>query len=162
MDTYKEVKIMKWRSKDIDVYNQASEYVDTAVVPLIPISWGQNKKNIVLKGEFPQLVSDELERQLKGRVVLFPPITYLESEKDEEILNRMEVLFEELKESDMPYPVFITSDVRWSGSPGLQEHIVTIPPVPLEHMEEEYQREVISEQVKHLLQIVTKKWQNSF
>jgi hypothetical protein len=153
---------MKWRSTDIDLYNQAAEYVDTAIVPLIPISWGAQKKNIILKGEFPQLISEELERQLKGRVVLLPPFTYLESERDADVLNRIAAWSDELQEGDMPYPVFITSDARWSGAEGFQDRLVNIPPVPLEHMDEEYQKEIVSEQVKHILQIVTKKWQNSF
>ncbi|MGM7701669.1 YpiF family protein [Pseudalkalibacillus sp. Hm43] len=154
---------MKWRTKDIDLYHQAAEYVDTAIIPLIPVSWGSQKKQVVLKGEFPQLISDELERQLKGRVVLFPPVTYLESEKEEDVLNRISSLSDELRQGDMPFTVFITSDAKWSGADSdRQEQIINIPPVPLEHMDEDYQREIVSEQVKHILQIVTKKWQNTF
>ncbi|MCF6408223.1 YpiF family protein [Pseudalkalibacillus salsuginis] len=153
---------MKWCSKDLDMYLQASEYVDTAIVPLIPITWGSQKKNVILKGEFPLILSEEIERQLKGRVFLFPAITYLVSERDEEILKRISALTSELENEGMPYPVFITSDARWTGAEVLGDRLVNIPPVPLEHMDEEYQREIVSEQVKHILQIVTKKWQNTF
>ncbi|WP_408006520.1 YpiF family protein [Pseudalkalibacillus sp. A8] len=153
---------MKWCSKDLDMYLKASEYVDTAIVPLIPITWGTHKKNVILKGEFPLILSEEIERQLKGRVFLFPAITYLVSEPDEDVLKRLSALTSELENEGMPYPVFITSDARWTGSEELGDRLVNIPPVPLEHMDEEYQREIVSEQVKHILQIVTKKWQNTF
>ncbi|WP_349407561.1 YpiF family protein [Pseudalkalibacillus sp. SCS-8] len=153
---------MKWRSTDVDVYMQASEYVDTAIIPLIPISWGAQKKNVVLKGEFPLLITEELERQLKGRVVLFPALTYLESESEEDVLKRITAFSDEVEKEGLPYTVFVTSDTRWSGLEDIQDRLIVIPPVPLEHMEETYQREIVSEQVKHILQIVTKKWQNSF
>ncbi len=152
---------MKWCSKDLDMYLQASEYVDTAIVPLIPITWGAQKKNVILKGEFPLILSEEIERQLKGRVFLFPAMTYLASELDEDVLKRISALTSELEHEGMPFTVFITSDARWTGSEELGDRLVNIPPVPLEHMDEEYQREIVSEQVKHILQIVTKKWQNT-
>ncbi|WP_261129124.1 YpiF family protein [Bacillus sp. Marseille-Q3570] len=154
--------MMKWRSKDLDMYIQASEYVDTAIVPLIPITWGSQMKNHILKGEFPLILTEEIERQLKGRVFLFPAVTYLVSESDEDVLKRITVLTDELENGGMPYPVFITSDARWTGMEEFGDRLVNIPPVPLEHMDEEYQREIVSEQVKHILQIVTKKWQNAF
>ncbi|WLD91814.1 YpiF family protein [Alkalihalobacillus sp. AL-G] len=152
---------MKWRSEDIDLYLQSEEYVDTAIVPLIPISMGKQMKHTVLKGEFPLIVTDELERQLKGRVILFPPITYLSKESDDSVLSRMIGLRDELIEQGIPYITFVTSDARWSGVDELNPDLINIPPVPLEHMEDEYKRDVIGEQVKHLLQIVTKKWQNT-
>ncbi|WP_257351771.1 YpiF family protein [Pseudalkalibacillus decolorationis] len=152
---------MKWRSEDMDLYLQSTEYVDTAIVPLIPIAWGNQLKHTVLKGEFPLIVSEELERQLKGRVVLFPTLSYLTSESDVDIISRLLALKDELSENGIPHIVFVSSDARWSDVDELRADLINIPPVPLEHMEDEYRRDVIGEQVKHLLQIVTKKWQNT-
>ena len=73
---------MKWALGDVDVYNQSREYVDTAIVPLIPVSLEADLKGTVSKGEFITYVSVELERQLKGRVFLFPSLSYLKKSKN--------------------------------------------------------------------------------
>jgi len=72
---------MKWVTKDMDVYIQAKEYVDTAVIPLIPVSLEGNLKNTVSMGEFITILSNEVERQFKGRIILFPAFTYSNGEE---------------------------------------------------------------------------------
>lgn len=63
---------MRWRMTDAKDYLQAKDYIDTAVIPLINIKVGDHFKMAAEKGEFTQLLSEELERQLKGRVYLLP------------------------------------------------------------------------------------------
>lgn len=68
---------MRWRITDAKDYLQTKDYIDTAVIPLINIKVGAHFKITAEKGEFTQLLSDELERQLKGRVYLLPLIHML-------------------------------------------------------------------------------------
>jgi hypothetical protein len=153
---------LKWQTNDYDTYRGAKEYIDTALVPLIPIHWGEDMKSIILMGEFTTLISEELERQLKGRMYLFPPFTYLKEETADERLNRLSNLEKQIVQSGMPFVVFLTSDPDWAGQDmALKNSIISIPAVPMEHMEETYKKEIISEQIKHLLKIVTINWQKS-
>src|SRR5690606_21499641 len=71
---------MKWFTVDMDVYLQAREYVDTAVIPLIPVSLEGDLKSTVSMGEFIAILSNEVERQFKGRIILFPAFTYSNGE----------------------------------------------------------------------------------
>ena len=43
---------MKWNVKDVEMYVQAKEYVDTVVVPLIPITFNDQMKQLTSSSEF--------------------------------------------------------------------------------------------------------------
>ncbi|RXJ03963.1 DUF2487 family protein [Anaerobacillus alkaliphilus] len=151
---------MKWQAKEVDLYLQAREYVDTAIVPLIPISWGNELKSTVQMGEFITLISDELERQFKGRVFQFPPYTYLKSEKVEDRLTRINMLDDHLKEHGFDFIVYLTSDIDWKQiETEMKDTLLWIPSIPLEHMEPKYKQETLSNQIKQMLPIMTNKWQ---
>ncbi len=153
---------MKWQAKEIDVYLQAKEYVDTAIIPLIPISWGDDIKSTVQMGEFITFISDELERQFKGRVFQFPPYTYLKSEKPEERLLKMNELHEHLKSNGFYHIIYLTSDVDWKQIEAkLNDTLLWVPSIPLEHLDEKYRMETLSNQIKQMIPILTNKWQNN-
>ncbi len=151
---------MKWQAKEVDLYLQAREYVDTAIVPLIPISWGSDLKSTVQMGEFITLISDELERQFKGRVYQFPSYTYLKSDKVEERLAAINRLDDHLKDNGFAYIIYLTSDVEWKQlEADMKDTLLWIPSIPLEHMEPKYKQETLSNQIKQMLPIMTNKWQ---
>jgi hypothetical protein len=148
---------VKWKTTDFDTYAAARDYIDTAIIPLIPITWEREMKSLISMGEYTATISEELERQLVGRIFLFPSFTYLKSEskdiRTERLLQWKNDIQKELK-----YVFFLTSDPTWSGA---DDSIILVPSIPLENMELKYKKEIISEQMNSLLKIVTKKWQES-
>ncbi|TLS35898.1 DUF2487 family protein [Pseudalkalibacillus caeni] len=153
---------MKWIASDIETYAKEKEYVDTIVVPLIPFGLENNLKGTVSAGEYISIISHELERQLRGRLLLLPPFTYLNSEPMEEKVKRLAEWHNEVIGNGASYVVYLTSDVEWKNAEDrLEDTLVWLPSIPLEHMDNEYKMETVSTQVKQVLQIVTKKWQNS-
>ena len=78
---------LKWIVKDVEQFEQAREYVDTGIIPLLSISAAKEMKTVVEQGEFIELLSMELEREYKGRVLLLPAFTYLvESQKMKKVV----------------------------------------------------------------------------
>lgn len=148
---------MKWKTTDFDTYASARDYIDTAIIPLIPVTWEREMKALISMGEYTTTLSEELERQLVGRVFLFPPFTYLKHESKEERNARLLKWKEEI-EKELKFVFFMTSDPTWSG---VDSSIISMPAIPLENMEMKYKKEIISEQMNNLLKIVTKKWQES-
>lgn len=148
---------MKWVLSDVDVYNQSKEYIDTAVVPLIPISIGEDFKQSVSKGEFIAYVSDELERQLKGRVFLFPSFSYLKNKKNviENIVEWKTEIQREFK-----HVIFLTSDegLKENTNDQLKGHLVWLPTVPLEHMDNHLKKKLLQDQVEQILNILLQSW----
>ncbi|MCV9888363.1 YpiF family protein [Metabacillus halosaccharovorans] len=151
---------MKWVSNDVDLYNQTKEYIDTAVVPLIAISVGSDFKNTVSKGEFINLVSMDLERQLKGRVFLFPTYSYLK--KSENVIENLIEWKTELQQ-EFKHVVFLTSDteLKEEKNEQLEGKLIWLPTIPLENMDENLKRKLLQDQVEQILNILLQSWNKS-
>ncbi|AWM17410.1 YpiF family protein [Bacillus inaquosorum] len=148
---------MRWRITDAKDYLQAKDYIDTAVIPLINIKVGARFKITAEKGEFTQLLSDELERQLKGRVYLLPPYTYVD--RNEKTVQGLKDLREELI-SEFPHVVLLTSDENWNSEDALGKIIVT-PSVPLEHLNDSLKRKILDERTAEILNVLLQLWSTS-
>ena len=150
---------MKWVLSDVDVYNQSREYVDTAIVPLIPVSLEADLKGTVSKGEFITYVSVELERQLKGRVFLFPTLSYLKKSK-----NVIESVIEWKTElqGEFKHVIFLTSDETLKEYTSDQQHVkddlIWLPSVPFEHMDESLMKKLLEDQIQQILNILLQSW----
>ncbi|MCL7745926.1 YpiF family protein [Halalkalibacter alkaliphilus] len=152
---------MKWQATEMDTYLQAKEYVDTAIIPLIPLSWQKEVKQTVAMGEFISIITGEVEKQFHGRVVQFPSFAYLKSEKFDKRLERLSEWQEELRAGGINHIVFLTSDGEWKTVEGeLDGMLLWMPTIPLEHMDVTYKKDVISDQMKQLIPILTNQWQN--
>ncbi|WP_226526655.1 YpiF family protein [Metabacillus niabensis] len=151
---------MKWVSNDVDLYNQTKEYIDTAVVPLVAISVGSDFKNTVSKGEFINLVSMDLERQLKGRVFLFPTYSYLK--KSENVIENLIEWKTELQQ-EFKHVVFLTSDteLKEEKNEQLEGKLIWLPTIPLENMDENLKRKLLQDQVEQILNILLQSWNKS-
>ncbi|MBP3950605.1 YpiF family protein [Bacillus suaedae] len=153
---------MKWQASDMDTYLQAKEYVDTALIPLVPISWNKNVKGTVSWGEFISIISVEIEKQFQGRIVHFPPFTYLINEPMNQRLERVKLWEEELQAGGIKHIIYITSDGDWrqieNDLSGLH---IWLPSIPLEHLEAKNRRTVISDQLTQIIPIFTKNWQGN-
>ncbi|MFT4413081.1 YpiF family protein [Fredinandcohnia humi] len=151
---------MKWITKDMDVYLQAKEYVDTAVIPLIPVSLEGDLKTKVSMGEFITILTNEVERQFKGRVILFPPFTYLGNENMDNSKERLNQWTTELENGGMKHSIFITSDSSWKQIESeLQGTLIWLPSLPLEYVEEKYKQTMLQDQMKQLVTLFMNIWQ---
>ena len=151
---------MKWISQDVETYLSAKEYVDTAVVPLYSIIVGGGIKQSAEAVEFITLLTGYLERQFTGRILLFPPFTYLE--QDEDVLTRLQKWETHIFDAGFKHVFYITSHLEWrSKEDELNGAIIWLPSIPLEHMNESQKITMIDSQVKQLLTLFTQKWHKS-
>ncbi|MDT8859997.1 YpiF family protein [Alkalihalobacillus sp. MEB130] len=152
---------MKWQATEMDTYLQAKEYVDTAMVPLIPISWKNEIKHTVAMGEFIFIMANEIEKQFHGRVVQFPAFSYLKSESIPGRIERIKLWEEELRAGGINHIIYVTSDGEWKAVEGeLDDMLLWLPTIPLEHMDNNYKKDVIGDQMKQLIPIMTSLWQS--
>lgn len=148
---------MKFQAEDADLFLQSKDYIDTAIIPLVGINARHIKQTVSL-GEFTMLVAEDLERQLKGRVFLFPPYTYLEvnNRKQEDILALKQSLQEHFQ-----HVVFITSDNKWKEQLEVSESAFILQSVPLEHLKVNLKQKVIQDSVEQILNFLLQKWNPS-
>lgn len=150
---------MKWTAKDLDMYMQSKEYVDTVLIPLVPLSFKGQMKQTGSMNEFLTILSLEIEKQMKGRILLLPTFHYLSDEKDK--VERLKRWANEVKENNFEHVFFLTSDFEWKKEEReLENNLVWIPAIPLEGLEIEQAREMINQQVLQILDIFSYNWKN--
>lgn len=153
---------MEWKAKDINIYQEEKEYIDTAVVPLVPVALGGKMKQTVEKGEFIQLLSLHLERQFKGRMLFFPAFTYLSDTDDSHQAENLKQWEETIKNNGFKYLFYLTSDPLWRNIGNIAaDSLLFVPSVPLEHMDEQYKQSIMEDQVKQLMKEIVQGWQSA-
>ncbi|SDH41254.1 YpiF family protein [Alteribacillus bidgolensis] len=152
---------MKWTTEDIPFFINEREYIDTALIPLLPIDFGNGIRQSAAMSEFITVITAEIERQFKGRVLLVPPFTYLDSENITDCKENLEQWTTKMKEEEMKHVILITADPSWKKvEVDIEDLLVWMPLVPLENMESEYKKQVVSEQIKQLIPLVMDKWKS--
>ncbi|KAA0550247.1 DUF2487 family protein [Bacillus sp. BGMRC 2118] len=153
---------MKWMTTDIDLYIQSKQYVDTAIIPLIPVDFSAEMKNKVLEGEFITILSNEIERQFKGRMFLFPPITYLSEDEDvSNELGRLKDWKRLATAKGFKHVIFLTSDAVWQRyEQELESSLIWLSPIPLEHVDGNLKQQIMTDQVQVLVPLLFKAWRN--
>ncbi|OIK17117.1 hypothetical protein BIV60_00915 [Bacillus sp. MUM 116] len=150
---------MKWIPKDIETFLGAKEYIDTAIIPIYSVSFGDEMKDSAAMAEFITLLTGYLERQFTGRILLFPPYTYLKNERIEDTMNKLKKWEENIKKSELKHIFFITSEIDWkSKEEKFDGSLIWLPSIPLENMDELQKVSIIDSQVKQLINLFTHKW----
>lgn len=154
----KEECTLKWAVKDAEQFEQAREYVDTGMIPLISISVTNEMKSVVTQGEFIEVLSREVEREYKGRVLLLPAFTYLIEQQKQET-NRLQEWTNHLREQGMKHIIYVTSDFSWKEA----EHILTghlfwLPALALDQFSDQAKKEMIYAHMRNVTEILTEKW----
>jgi hypothetical protein len=151
---------LKWISQDVEQYVKAKEYIDTAVIPLIPVAFGSEMKQSASMSEFITIVSTFLERQCTGRILLLPSFTYFSSSNFEKIGNELEEWVIALKNNHFKHVYLITCDKEWIVHESrLKESLIWLPIIPIENFENSQKMSIIESQVQQILAIISKKWQ---
>ncbi|UII54627.1 YpiF family protein [Cytobacillus spongiae] len=150
---------MKWISEDIDMYLKSREYVDTIVLPLLPISLGEDMKSSVSMTEFISLLTNQLERQFRGRLIMLPGFSYLKNDSSEKNFLDLKIWEKEFKEKGFQHVFYVTSDSYWrTKETELEGSLIWLPSLPLENMDQNYKVSILEDQVKQLLNIFVQKW----
>lgn len=151
---------MKWVPTDIGVFEKTPEYVDTAVIPLLPVSFKDGMKDSAAMTEFTTLLTSQLERQLQGRILLIPGFSYLKESRSESLeqLKRWET---ELLDKQFKHVFAVTSDFDWKQDEGhLKGTLLWLPTLPLQHMDEKTKQSVMEDQVRQLMNLFIQKWRD--
>ncbi len=150
---------MNWNPKDVEMFLQAKEYVDTAVIPLLPVSLGKAARETAAMGEFTAALAAEVEREYRGRILNMPPFTYLADESRAELANRLESWEEEIRAEGVAHVFYITADSIWkSMEDGLAGELIWVPSVDLGSIDGAAARQLLSGQAGQLQQLISGIW----
>jgi len=146
---------MYWNSKDMSVFMEQKEFVDTAVIPLLQIDGQASQlKQSASSAEFLMSLTAFIEKQFKGRVVLMPPVSYTNK-------SNRKLLGDEwgstLKEAGFKHLFFISSDMLW-GTEVNDLSVIYTPSIPLEHMDQKLRQSVLEDQMRQIIPVFAKRW----
>ncbi|OMP65939.1 YpiF family protein [Domibacillus epiphyticus] len=149
---------MNWNGKDTALFLQQKEYIDTAIVPLIPADFGPGMIHAAEQNEFIQLLVAFLEKQFKGRLLVTPANAYL-PDRAEKVADAAQWA-DRLKETGFKHIFFFTSDSSWrQEEENVSGSVIWIPSVPLGDMEDSMKYSLIENQAKQIVNIIVQKWQ---
>ena len=150
---------MKWRPKDIEMYINSKEYVDTVLLPLTGVEFGGGILQSASMNDFLMILTNEIEKQFKGRVLLLPPITYSCGWSREEKRLMIEKWKGTLEKEEFRHLFFITSDAEWKALDSLLgDSLLWVPALPLEHMDAKHKGPLMEDQVSQVLKKIVENW----
>jgi len=151
---------MKWNPNEVETYLKSKEYIDSAIVPLYSVSMVEGIKESAEKAEFVTLISEYLEKQFTGRLVLFPPFTYLKNDNTNKQLAELKNWEENLQKAEFKHIFYITSDIEWrNATDRLNGSIIWLPSIPLVQMSDLQKMTMVENQAVQTLSLFTQKWQ---
>ncbi|MFS0786788.1 YpiF family protein [Shouchella sp. 1P09AA] len=154
---------MRFKTADTDTYLQSRDYVDTAIVPLIKASVSTQLKSTIQAAEFTTILSDEMERQFRGRVMLFPPFSYSEEESVEANRERLRMWEKDLGNAGFKHIILLTSDSAWKPIEDQLKplQLFFVPSIALEYIDQKNRKKVIDDQMQQILPLITGLWQQN-
>ncbi|MDQ0205933.1 DUF2487 family protein [Alkalicoccobacillus murimartini] len=150
---------MKWNTRDITKYQKEKKYVDTVLIPLLPMTLQSGLSRAVTASEYTQAISDELERVYQGRLIISLPFTYQSSKPIEQNKILLNEWVEEWRKDGIKHVILLTSDSVWREWDSESTAVmIWLPAVQLHTMNQSDRKQMCSEIVQDLSPIFAKEW----
>jgi hypothetical protein len=128
------------------------QYVDTLVVPLVELAFDEDMVRKAEGNEVIQAVALETERQLSGRTMLSPTISYVDAEAGRALAEQVTV---QATASGFTHVLFISSDLRFKGS---ELPIIFVPPLALKGMSGEQSHTMVQNFATQVITDLSSRW----
>lgn len=139
---------MIFEDLDVSVWKKAAPYVDTVLVPVLNVL-PDDKLSLVTERENSRVAALEIERQLKGRILLMPYIAYAGDEPS--FYAYMAGVEENIRGMGFTY-VFFAVDENMARLPRMRPfHLIAVP----ELAEDVKNR---NNQIRQLCEQIIQKW----
>lgn len=152
---------MQWTSNDLQKYVQEKEYIDTLLVPLIPISFSRDEKlnELAFKGQVLTILMNELERELHGRVLLSLSYPYLSTDSIVKEVDRLNQWIEDAQQQPFEHIFLISHDVNWKKHEQLLSgSYIWLSNIPSVQIDSKEMEQFIREQMKQLNTLLQTYW----
>lgn len=153
---------MKYQSSDIKQYVQAKDYIDTAILPIIPYSFNTDQDLIQLstQKELIQLYVNQIEGELKGRVFVLPEYYYLKTDKIlEEEKARLKGFVNHINQQPFKYTFLITSDSKMRKiDRDVDAELIWLPGMSTPDLNQQEAQQFIQAQVQEIKMLIQDSW----
>ncbi|MRG86392.1 DUF2487 family protein [Salinibacillus xinjiangensis] len=153
---------MKWKRQDMQQYLKSKEYIDTAIVPLLPFSMEGNDEDLLsltYQHEVMDVFTERLEKEYKGRIFRFPTYSYLATSKIEDEVERLNGYYEQLKTQPFQFVFYLTFDAKWKKhEKNLEGQLLWLPILKDGDIHQEETKKVILDQNEQITDLIRAYW----
>lgn len=140
---------MLFNTQDLRVLKDEIEFIDTAIVPVVSIAFDNEVLTHANNLELMQLISIQLEKQLKGRLMITPAFTTVTDDHTSLIAYK-----DQLKSYGFKNVVSIAyQDIELDGL----DHI-RVNSIPISDMDNEMKISIINDEVKSVIKQIIGVW----
>jgi hypothetical protein len=156
------VEMMKWNKQDLTKYVQAKEYIDTAIIPLIPFSFQLTDEQLITQAfqkEVVQLLCDRVEVEYAGRVMLLPGYQYIPSIDIEKEINRLNEYVKEIHTLPFQHIFFLTFDPLWKKhEKSLEANLLWLPVMKDGDLQNKETQQIVMDHVHQITDLIRSFW----
>ncbi|UOQ47587.1 YpiF family protein [Gracilibacillus caseinilyticus] len=152
---------MKWTSTDLEVFYQSKEFIDTLCIPLIPLDLANSADVHKLANQKTslQIISDELERNYTGRIMLSPTYTYVRGTDFQIECDRVNQWTSNLSGDHFQHIFLLSYDVNWKRfERDLAGSFVWLAAPSIDDFKSEHAQKAISNQTNQLSELIESYW----
>ncbi|MCP3025867.1 DUF2487 family protein [Halobacillus sp. A5] len=152
---------MQWTKSDMELYVLEKEYVDTLVIPLIPLYTEVDSTivNGAFQRELNHLTTHLLEKDYRGRILLAPDYNYIAENYEEEI-RRINQWIEKFNNQPAAHVFLFTFDTKWKRwEKELKGHLLWIPSMSDRNLHSSETRSYVKEQVLQMSELIKAYWE---
>lgn len=152
---------MQWTKKDMELYVGSKEYIDTAIIPIIPFQVSQEASfgKSTSKRESLSIFATEIEKELSGRVLLIPNYYYLEFGDKERETKRLNDWCEEIKKQPFEHVFILTFDASWKRyEKDLEANLLWVPGVQVDETNSTNMLQLLRGQVPDVIDLLRSYW----
>lgn len=146
---------MYYTPSDVMQFMANKQFIDTAVVPLVSISFEEQKsKHLSSAADFLMALTNFIEQQFKGRLMVLPPFTYFD--ENEQMIN-IDLIHAQLQTAGFKHIFFMTSDNLWVKCNNSRD-VIWLPAIPLESMDKAVKQRILEDQLNQVIPTFTASW----
>ncbi|MDX8046129.1 DUF2487 family protein [Gracilibacillus sp. S3-1-1] len=152
---------MKWKKDDVKLFFQEKEYIDTLCIPLVPIDLSSEHEATKLADQATtlQIMTDELERNFTGRIMISPAYTYVRTgdyEKESIHLNQWTSLF---SNQHFKHVFLLTYDVNWKKNEQLlDQQLLWLTHTTIDDYQSSETKKWVNNQVAQISELIRSYW----
>lgn len=144
---------MFYTGKDATQFLAQTEYIDTALIPLIPISFTKETiQQTASQADYLLSLVNALEAQFKGRVVAFPSFSYTDNQDLQALFSNWQ---ESMHSTPFKHIIYLTADRKWGE---VDTSILWTASIPLDSMDSKMRGKIIDDQLRQLIPRIAEKW----
>ena len=140
---------MLYNNRDLRVLKDEIEFVDTAIVPFVNVDFDSNLLHHANNLELIQLVTIQLEKQLKGRLMITPSLTVVGGDS-----SSLEAYRDQLTEYGFKNVVSLS----FEGLETEGVHNIKMNSIPISDMDNEMKISIINDEVKSVIKQIIGVW----